>query len=395
MTTTVRPRRRLRRADRPPIGGDAHDVEFGIAADGSGIAYSSAGAGAPLVHLPACPFFTREMSIELLRRDAAAALPALRHVFYDHRAVGLSGGATRDFSLEAQTDDLHAVVEALDEPRVHLLAALNSAPAAIAYAVRRPERVSSLTLWIPYLRGRDFHASHSIDARLALVETDWSMFLQTIAVQLFGWSGGARAARYAELVERVMSPDALTEVVRTQEETDVTPLLSQLRTPALVVHPRGVVRPPTWNSARLVELLHDARLALPVGDALLPFQSDLQTVGRAITRLTEDVVEQPAASRSIARQNGSLGPGATPLPAGLSAREREVLRLIADGKTNQQIANDLIVTVGTVKRHTHNIYAKLNVARRIQAVARARSLGLLDPIERAPAGDRVPRPQLV
>ncbi len=392
--TTIRPRRRLRRAERSPIGGDAHHVEFGIAADGSGIAYSSVGAGAPLVHLPAGPFFTREMSIELMSRDAAAALPALRHVFYDHRAVGLSGGATRDFSLEAQTDDLHAVVEALDEPRVHILAALNSVPAAVAYAVRRPERVSSLTLWIPYLRGRDFHATHSIDARLALAETDWPMFLQTIAVQLFGWSGGARAARYTELVDRVMSRDALTEAVRAQEETDVTPLLSRLRTPTLVVHPRGLVRPPTSMSARLVELIDGARLALPAGDALLPFQSDQLAVRRAITRLTARVVDQPATGSSARPQHSTPNRAVAPLPAGLSARECEVLCLIADGKTNKQIADDLIVTLGTVKRHTHNIYGKLEVARRIEAVSKARSLGLLDPVERGSADAPVPQPSL-
>ncbi len=393
--TPVRSRRRLRRVDRSPIGGEAHHVEFGVATDGSGIAYSSVGAGAPLVHLPAGPFFTREMSIELLSRDASSTLPALRHVFYDHRAVGLSGGAARDFSLKAQTDDLHAVVEALDEPRVHIFAALNSAPAAIAYAVRRPQRVSSLTLWIPYLCGRDFHATHSIDARLALAETDWPMFLQTIAVQLFGWSGGARAARYTELVDRVMSRDALTDVVRAQQETDVTPLLSRLRTPTLVVHPRGVARPPTSKSARLVELVHDARLVLPAGDALLPFQSDLQTVGRAITRLTSDVAVQPASKLSMVPRNEPPDRGAAPLPAGLSERECEVLCLIAGGKTNKQIASDLIVTVGTVKRHTHNIYAKLNVARRIEAVTKARSLGLLSPLDQASAEDPVPRPQLV
>lgn len=393
--TPVRPNRRLRRAHRSPLGGDAHHVEFGIATDGSFIAYSSVGEGAPIVHLPAGPFFTREMSLELLSRDAAATLPALRHVFYDHRAVGLSGGAIRDFSLEAQIDDLHAVVEALDERRVHILAALNSAPAAVAYAVRHPQRVSSLTLWIPYLRGRDFHATHSIDARLALAETDWPMFLQTITVQLFGWGGGARAARYAELVDRVMSRDALTAVVRAQEETDVTPLVARLRTPTLVVHPRGVLRPPTSMSARLVELIPDARLTLPGGDALLPFQSDLQTMGRAITRLTAGVADQPAPSLSIGPRHASLSHATAPLPAGLSAREHQVLCLVAGGKTNKQIADDLIVTVGTVKRHTHNIYAKLNVERRIQAVTKARSLGLLDPVEGAPTDGHIPQPQLI
>ncbi|CAG0998722.1 HTH-type transcriptional regulator MalT [Anaerolineae bacterium] len=68
-------------------------------------------------------------------------------------------------------------------------------------------------------------------------------------------------------------------------------------------------------------------------------------------------------------------------PAGLieplSGREREVLQLIATGKTNQQIARQLIVSPGTVKAHTASIYRKLDVANRTEAVARARQLGLL------------------
>ena len=61
----------------------------------------------------------------------------------------------------------------------------------------------------------------------------------------------------------------------------------------------------------------------------------------------------------------------------VSDREREVLRLIAAGLTNQQIADHLVITVNTVKRHAYNLYGKLGVKRRTQAVARARELALL------------------
>jgi len=61
----------------------------------------------------------------------------------------------------------------------------------------------------------------------------------------------------------------------------------------------------------------------------------------------------------------------------LSKRELEVLQLIAQGKTNPQIAKQLIVSPGTVKAHTTTIYRKLDVANRTEAVARARQLGLL------------------
>jgi LuxR family maltose regulon positive regulatory protein len=61
----------------------------------------------------------------------------------------------------------------------------------------------------------------------------------------------------------------------------------------------------------------------------------------------------------------------------LRERELEVLRLLAAGLSNREIAAELFLAVGTVKKYTSNIYGKLNVHRRAQAVARARELGLL------------------
>jgi LuxR family maltose regulon positive regulatory protein len=61
----------------------------------------------------------------------------------------------------------------------------------------------------------------------------------------------------------------------------------------------------------------------------------------------------------------------------LSQRELEVLHLMALGRTNQEIARQLIVAPGTVKAHTASIYRKLDVANRTEAVARARQHGLL------------------
>src|SRR5262249_21105158 len=61
----------------------------------------------------------------------------------------------------------------------------------------------------------------------------------------------------------------------------------------------------------------------------------------------------------------------------LSGRELEVLRLLAAGMSNQQIADELVVTLATVKKHVGHILGKLAAANRTQAVARARVLGLL------------------
>ena len=61
----------------------------------------------------------------------------------------------------------------------------------------------------------------------------------------------------------------------------------------------------------------------------------------------------------------------------LSERELEVLRLMAAGRSNQEIADELVIALGTAKRHTANIFHKLDVRNRTEAVARARQLGLL------------------
>ncbi|HSR29000.1 MAG TPA: LuxR C-terminal-related transcriptional regulator [Anaerolineae bacterium] len=75
-------------------------------------------------------------------------------------------------------------------------------------------------------------------------------------------------------------------------------------------------------------------------------------------------------------------PGTAPIPQQplvepLSERELQVLRLVAAGNSNQEIAAELVLAVGTVKAHNSNIYGKLGVRSRTQAVARARELNLL------------------
>ena len=61
----------------------------------------------------------------------------------------------------------------------------------------------------------------------------------------------------------------------------------------------------------------------------------------------------------------------------LSARELEILQLMATGATSKEIANELILSVGTVKKHIINIYTKLDVHKRTMAVTKAQELGLI------------------
>ncbi|MEM7127281.1 MAG: LuxR C-terminal-related transcriptional regulator [Chloroflexota bacterium] len=68
---------------------------------------------------------------------------------------------------------------------------------------------------------------------------------------------------------------------------------------------------------------------------------------------------------------------ANPLLEPLTSREEEILSLVAAGLTNQQIAEDRIISIGTVKRHISNIFAKLGASHRAQAIALAKEFGLL------------------
>jgi LuxR family maltose regulon positive regulatory protein len=72
-----------------------------------------------------------------------------------------------------------------------------------------------------------------------------------------------------------------------------------------------------------------------------------------------------------------LSPQSSTLVESLSARELEVLRLIASGMSNAEIAQALVIALSTVKTHTNSIFGKLQVTSRTQAIARARDLQLL------------------
>ncbi len=98
----------------------------------------------------------------------------------------------------------------------------------------------------------------------------------------------------------------------------------------------------------------------------------IQTILAAFSKLQPSNAtreEQPVPNLPVAMGERLVEP--------LTPRELEVLQLMAAGDSNQTIADKLVITVRAVKKHTGNIYGKLNVSSRTQAIARARQLGLL------------------
>ena len=80
---------------------------------------------------------------------------------------------------------------------------------------------------------------------------------------------------------------------------------------------------------------------------------------------------------AVSPETASAKSAAADLAEPLTAREIEILRLIAAGMRNQEIADHLFISLSTVKRHIANAYGKLDVSHRTEAVARANELDLL------------------
>lgn len=108
-----------------------------------------------------------------------------------------------------------------------------------------------------------------------------------------------------------------------------------------------------------------------------PFKRLVEAIHAAVRG--ESVIEPSVATKVVAEFNrlSSLGHRAgEPAPPLLSARELDVIRQVARGRTNKEIASALNVTEGTVKNHLTNVFTRLGVIDRTQAALKARELGL-------------------
>jgi DNA-binding NarL/FixJ family response regulator len=103
---------------------------------------------------------------------------------------------------------------------------------------------------------------------------------------------------------------------------------------------------------------------------------ELLTAVRRVLR-GESILNGELATRALQRLASETAPYEGPPPERLTPREREVLHLIAEGKTNREIAAQLSLSVGTVKIHVEHIIGKMGVSDRTQAAVRAVECGLL------------------
>ncbi len=125
------------------------------------------------------------------------------------------------------------------------------------------------------------------------------------------------------------------------------------------------------------------RTVLDEGEALLHLLSRLLAIGHSASAYIQTLLAAgekhmyTPATTLLFRSKEPRSRSSQPLLDPLSGRELEVLHLMANGDSNYEIAEQLVVAVSTVKRHVSNIFSKLAVTNRTQAVARAREFGML------------------
>jgi LuxR family maltose regulon positive regulatory protein len=148
---------------------------------------------------------------------------------------------------------------------------------------------------------------------------------------------------------------------------DALAALGTLRTAVGLAAPEGYVRVFADEGLALAPLLR------AVGELTPQQERDPGYLERLLSAIG---TPQPARSVGIGNPQHARLP-ATRQVEQLSARELEVLRLVAGGHSNAQIARELIIAISTVKTHLNSAFAKLGVVSRTQAIARARDLNLV------------------
>jgi LuxR family transcriptional regulator, maltose regulon positive regulatory protein len=262
-----------------------------------------------------------------------------------------------------------AALEAMDEacriyPTVEATSLFNPAPAERARLLLAQGRVDEAARWtherrlsdddeVSYPRERD----HLVLARVLLAR--------------------AEPARALGLLERL---DALAEF---QGRAGSVLEIRALR--ALALQAAGDHQGALTAVAEALSLAQPERYVRVFADEGPPMAALLKSLIGA--RRSGRAAAAPGAAREhlnrVVQAFAPAGPQGTTAAAGsgliepLTARELEVLSLIAAGRRNREIATELVVTVETVKKHTSHIFDKLGAANRTQAVTRARELGLV------------------
>ena len=285
-------------------------------------------------------------------------------VRYDRLGVGLSDREVRpeDFTLDAELDCLRALFDRLAVDRATLVGGSSGGCTAIAFAARHPERVEGLVLYGAYARGADVAPADVRAAALSAVRSHWGLGSRLLAQIFLGDEGQGGQERFARLQRESADAETAARLLEFVYGVDVSADVPRVDVPAVVVHRRSDRAVPYGLGRGLAAALPEAAFVPLAGTAHLPWYEDPD----AVVRACRGGLREPAGLEAAA--------GGVDL---LSEREREVLGLVARGLTDQEIAEQLVISPHTVHRHVANLRRKLGSTSRSAAVAEAARLGLL------------------
>ena len=351
-------------------------IRFIKSADGTRLAVATSGNGTPLV----------KSANWLSHLEFDWQSPVWRHWFrflsadrqlirFDPRGCGLSDWDAADLSHAAQVADLEAIVDASELQTFPLLGVSQGGAACIEYAVRHPERVSQLVLYGCYSEGwaqRGDESRRHGEALIELIRQGWGQenpaFRQLFASLFIPDATTEQVRWFADLMRTTTQPEIAARILESFGAINVRALLPKVKVPTIVVHARG-----------------DARIPFEQGRLLAAEIPNASFVGLESRNhiLTET---EPAWARFCETFNEFMGispaqslgkpPAAVDL-AELTARENAVLRLVAQGASNGDIARRLFISEKTVRNHLTNIFEKLGVDSRARAVVVARDRGVV------------------
>jgi len=352
------------------------EIRFCAAPDGVKLAVGSYGSGAPLVRAATWLTHVEHDATNPLTRHWCEELSrSHRYITYDGRGCGLSDRGPHDVSPEAWLSDLETVADAMGLARFPLVGLSMGAPIAVAYAVKHPDRVSRLVLVGGF--HRSYFSSKNPDPRV-LAEADvllksarlgWgtgsAALRQVFVAKLIGEATEAQRQAFDEQQRVTSSPEMAERYLRAMFALDVKDLAPRVACPTLVFHSRGDQLIFFEQGRKLAAAIPGARFVPLESKNHLPFP------------------EEPAWHTFVAEAGpflaaGRASAGAPTAAPALTSRQREVLRAVARGLADKEIARELSLSPRTVEMHVARALAALECANRAQAVGKAKGLGILD-----------------
>lgn len=345
-------------------------VRYVTASDGIRLAWADSGAGPCVVK--AANWLTHleyEWHSPVWQHWLHFFASHYRFIRYDERGCGMSDWQTGRLSVDQWADDLETVIEAsaATGPLV-LLGVSQGASTCIAYALRHPDRVAGLILYGGYARGSlcrdDVAAARKYEAITELIRLAWGSdnpaFRQVFTSRFIPDGTPDQLQWYNDLCLKTARGDVAAMLLEARGRLDITPLLEHVRVPTLVLHGRDDAVVPVAEGRLLASRIAGAEYV-----ELDSRNHVLLEHEPAWTRFREAVL--------------AFAPSSTP-PAddafdALSTREREVLALMSDGLGNRDIAERLGISEKTVRNHASNVFDKLGVWSRAQAIVFARERG--------------------